>query len=272
MDVMLADATKGRIEGMREALKNWLVIVQSTLIGIAVGVMPGIGGSLANWLAYAQARQLVPGGTRTFGTGDVRGVIAPEAANNSVDGGDLLPTLGFGIPGSVGMALFLGFLIILGYQPGPVMLERNMDVLLGIAFSLAIANVAATTLGLFFTPTLARIAMIRPYVLVPVVIAILTLSAFMATKSMGDLVLMLVATAVGFFMKTYGWPRPPIIIAIVLGETIEKYYALAMRNYGLGLFSRPWVLAMIAITVATAFYTIRTRRAAHLEPKSDMDD
>lgn len=272
VDLMIAGGLHDRAAGMREALKNWGLIVRSSIIGLVVGVMPGIGGSLANWLAYAQARQTVKGGTRTFGTGDVRGVIAPEAANNSVDGGDLLPTLGFGIPGSVGMALFLGFLIILGYQPGPVMLQRNMDVLLGIAFSLAIANVAATTIGLFFTPQLARIALIRPYVLVPVVIAILTISAFQATKSMGDLMLMLAATGLGFFMKTYGWPRPPIIIAIVLGETIEKYYFLSMSNYGLALFARPAVLIMIAITVATGIYTIQTRKAARLQPVSDLDD
>ncbi|HKH69017.1 MAG TPA: tripartite tricarboxylate transporter permease, partial [Reyranella sp.] len=111
----------------------------------------------------------------------------------------------------------------------------------------------------------------RPYVLVPVVVAILTISAFQATKSIGDLILMLAAMGVGFFMKSYGWPRPPIIIAIVLGETVEKYFFLSMNNFGvLGTFTRPVVLIMIAIAVATAAYTMYTRKAARLQPASDL--
>jgi putative tricarboxylic transport membrane protein len=261
---LLADTNKGRREGIMAVVHNWGVVVQSTIIGIIIGVMPGIGGSLANWLTYAQARQSVKDGIRTFGTGDVRGVIAPETANNAVDGGDLLPTLGFGVPGSVGMALFMGFLIILGYQPGPPMINNNMDVLLGIAFSLAIANVMATGLGLLFTPQIARVALVRPNVLVPIVLAVLMLSAFQASASMWDLILVLIAAALGFFMKTYGWPRPPIIIAIVMGDLIEKYYFLAATNYGWTLFLRPAVIVMLVFTAGMVIYTLRLQRQAKL--------
>ena len=120
------DASAQRKEGMRSVLQNWLLVVRSAAMGVFVGVLPGIGGSLAQWLAYASARQTVRGGTDTFGTGDIRGVIAPESANNAVDGGQLVPTLFFGVPGSVGMAIFLGLLIILDVQPGRSMLNENL--------------------------------------------------------------------------------------------------------------------------------------------------
>lgn len=262
---MLADTNKGRMEGIRAVLDNWGVVIQSTIIGIIIGVMPGIGGSLANWLTYAQARQTVKDGVKTFGTGDVRGVIAPETANNAVDGGDLLPTLGFGVPGSVGMALFMGFLVILGYQPGPPMINNNMDVLLGIAFSLAIANVMATGLGLLFTPQIARIALVRPNVLVPIVMAILMISAFTSANSFGNIFIVLIAGAAGFFMKTYGWPRPPIIISIVMGDMIEKYYFLAATNYGWSMFLRPAVIVMLVFTAAMIVYTLRLQKRAGVE-------
>ena len=112
-EVSQADASAQRREGMVSVLRNWLLVVRSAAMGVFVGLLPGIGGSLAQWLSYASARQTVRGGTETFGTGDIRGVIAPESANNAVDGGQLVPTLFFRGPGSVGMALFLGLLIIL---------------------------------------------------------------------------------------------------------------------------------------------------------------
>ncbi|HCH36127.1 MAG TPA: hypothetical protein DEU64_05655, partial [Dehalococcoidia bacterium] len=135
-----------RLEGMRAVLKNWPLVFRSAGLGVFVGVLPGIGGSLAQWLAYASARQTVKGGTETFGTGDVRGVIAPESSNNAVDGGQLVPTLFFGVPGSVGMAIFLGLLVILDVQPGPSMLNENLSLTLTIAFSLVLANILGTGL------------------------------------------------------------------------------------------------------------------------------
>ena len=184
---------------------------RSAGLGVFVGVLPGIGGSLAQWLAYASARQTVRGGTETFGTGDIRGVIAPESANNAVDGGQLVPTLFFGVPGSVGMAIFLGLLIILGLQPGPSMLNENLPLTLTIAFSLVLANAFATGLALGFTPVLTRIAFVPPNVLVPIVLGVMTIAAFQANVSIYDLVTMLVFGGLGYFMKTYGWPRPPIV-------------------------------------------------------------
>ena len=257
-----SDASGQRREGMFAVLRNWFLVIRSAAMGVFVGLLPGIGGSLAQWLSYASARQTVRGGTETFGTGDIRGVIAPESANNAVDGGQLVPTLFFGVPGSVGMALFLGLLIILDVRPGPDMLGRQLPLTLTIAFSLVLANVLATGLALGFTPLLTRIAFVRPNVLVPIILAVMTIAAFQANRSIHDLIVMLAFGGLGYFMKTYGWPRPPIIIAVILGSIIERYYGISTVAFGLdGIFRRPAVIIIILIAVGTAGYTVWMQRS-----------
>ncbi len=257
---LVKQANSGRREGMNEVLHNWPLVLRSAGLGVFVGLLPGIGGSLAQWLAYASARQTVSGGTKTFGTGDVRGVIAPESANNAVDGGSLVPTLFFGVPGSVGMAIFLGFLVILGLQPGPSMLDEHLDLTLTIVFALVLANVFATSLALAFTPWLAKIAFVRPNILVPLAFATLSLAAFQANFQIADLLVMLSFGLLGFFMKTYGWPRPPIIIAVVLGPIVDKYYGIASQTYGWEMFSRLPVIAILSLAIATVAYTVWIQR------------
>lgn len=257
-----SDARGQRREGMFAVLRNWFLVIRSAAMGVFVGLLPGIGGSLAQWLSYASARQTVRGGTETFGTGDIRGVIAPESANNAVDGGQLVPTLFFGVPGSVGMALFLGLLIVLGVNPGRDMLGTQLPLTLTIAFSLVMANVFATGLALGFTPVLTRIAFVRPNVLVPIILAIMTVAAFQANRSIYDLVVMLAFGGLGYFMKTYGWPRPPIIIAVILGSIIERYYRISTVAFGLdGIFTRPAVIVILLIAFGTAGYTVWMQRS-----------
>lgn len=259
LDLMMGDVNKGRGAGIRAVLQHKWLVIRSSLIGVFVGMMPGVGGAVAHWLAYAQARQTEKDGTKTFGTGDVRGVIAPEAANNSIDGGVLIPTLAFSLPGSVGMALMLGFLVLLGLQPGPQMLNENLSMTLLIVLCLAISNILVTGLALCFTTQMAKIAVVRPNVLVPLVMVVLMLSAFQVTHSMGDLIMVVVFTAVGLFMKRYGWPRPPIIIALVLAGPLEKYLWLSVRTYGLEMFMRPQVWAIALFAVLAVMYTQRVQ-------------
>lgn len=255
------DASAQRAEGMRAVLRNWPLVFRSAGMGVFVGVLPGIGGSLAQWLAYASARQTVRGGTETFGTGDIRGVIAPESANNAVDGGQLVPTLFFGVPGSVGMAIFLGLLVILGLQPGPSMLNENLPLTLTIAFSLVLANVFATGLALGATPILTRIAFVPPNILVPIVLGVMTIAAFQANVSINDLLVMLGFGGLGYLMKTEGWPRPPIVIAIILGGIVEKFYGISTKTFGLGMFTRIPVIVIILIAVGTGVYTVWMQRS-----------
>ena len=262
LDTLLREAKADVWRGMREAWNHKWLMTRSSLIGVFVGIMPGVGGSAAHWIAYAQARQTEPGGTETFGKGDVRGVIASDAANNSVDGGVLIPTVVFGIPGSGGMAIVLAILILTGITPGPLMLTRHLDLTVSMVYTIAFANLIVVPIMLAFAPTLCRIAVIPPNILAPVVVGIVSLAALAASGSLGDLGAVLAFGLLGVFMKRYGWPRPPILIAVALADILERFLWISVNNYGWGMLLRPQFLVILAFMVAVTVFSLRAQRGA----------
>ena len=204
---------------------------------------------MVDWFAYGHALHTEKN-PETFGTGDVRGVIAPESANNAKDGGGLIPTLAFGIPGSTSMALFLGAMEIQGLAPGPEMLTEHLDVIFTIAWSLALANIIGTGTCFLFTDHLARIAAIRAQLLAPVLLVIMFLGAFMARRHVADILCFLFFGLLGWTMKRQGWPRPPLIIGFVLGSTVEKYLYISILTYGWSWLWRPWVIVLLLLILA----------------------
>ena len=262
LDTLLRDAKADVWRGMWEAWNHKWLMVRSSLIGVFVGIMPGVGGSAAHWIAYAQARQTEKGGTETFGKGDIRGVIASDAANNSVDGGVLIPTVVFGIPGSGGMAIVLAILILTGITPGPGMLTRHLDLTISMVYTIAFANIIVVPIMLAFAPTLCRIAVIPPNILAPVVVAIVSLAALAAGGSLGDLVAVLAFGLLGVFMKRYGWPRPPILIAVALADILERFLWISVSNYGFGMLLRPQFLAILAFMIVVTLFSLRAQRGA----------
>ena len=262
LDTLLRDAKSDVWRGMWEAWNHKWLMVRSSLIGVFVGIMPGVGGSAAHWIAYAQARQTEKGGTETFGKGDIRGVIASDAANNSVDGGVLIPTVVFGIPGSGGMAIVLAILILTGITPGPGMLTRHLDLTISMVYTIAFANIIVVPIMLAFAPTLCRIAVIPPNILAPVVVAIVSLAALAAGGSLGDLVAVLAFGLLGVFMKRYGWPRPPILIAVALADILERFLWISVSNYGFGMLLRPQFLAILAFMIVVTLFSLRAQRGA----------
>ena len=262
LDTMLKEAHRDVYRGMREALNHKWLLVRSSLIGTFVGMMPGVGSSGAHWIAYAQARHTEKGGLESFGKGDVRGVIAADSANNSVDGGTLIPTVVFGIPGSGGMAILLAILVISGVQPGPAMLTRHLDLTISLVYVVALANIIVVPIMLFAARYITRIAAVPPNLLAPIVIGVVTLAAYQATYSIEDLVLVLAFAVLGIFMKRYGWPRPPILIAVVLAEIVEKYLWLSVNTYGFSMFLRPQFLGIIAVMVLVMVVSLRIQAGA----------
>ena len=251
-----------RWAAVREVMQHKWLVVRSSLIGLFVGLMPGVGGAAAHWLAYGQAYQTEKGASETFGTGDIRGVIAPDCANNSIDGGQIVPTLAFGIPGSSHQSVFLAFLLLLGFVPGPNMLNENLDKTILIGIGLVVANVIGTGIALYFTPLLAKIAYVRPGVLVPIVVVVLTLAAFQANFSVGDFATVAIFAVVGSLMKVFGWPRPPVIIAIVLGAQLNKYLWLSTRAFGILMLTRPQTIAIMVLAVAALVFTLHVQSRA----------
>jgi len=245
------------IKGMRIALQHKWLITRSSLIGVFIGAMPGLGPTPAHWIAYAQARQTEKGARETFGTGDIRGVIAPEAANNSTDGGVLIPTLLFSIPGSAPMAIVLGALILLGIQPGPQMVSQHLDLTVAMIYIIVLGNVVVVPIVLIFAAQLAKVSIIKPQILAPIVIGITSVSAFMANVTIEDLALVAVFAVLGMFMKAYGWPRPPILIAIVLTSQLEKWMSIAIQTRGWSMLWQPAFLSIMVFVGIAVFFSLR---------------
>lgn len=269
IEAIMKDAQGDIYRGMRTAFRHKWLMVKSSLIGTFVGMLPGLGSSAAHWIAYAYARQTEKGAKESFGKGDVRGVIAADAANNSVDGGVLIPTLVFGIPGSGGMAIFLAMLVLYGIQPGPAMLTNHLDLTISFVYTIALANIIVVPIMLWGSAVIVKTSAIPPNTLAPVLIAIVTLGAFQASSSMGDIVMTAAFAVLGVFMKRYGWPRPPILIAVVLGKILEKYLWLSISTWGWSMLTRPQFLiifAFMALFVAAALWLqIQSKRRTRRE-------
>lgn len=266
----LAESKSQVWQGMRLGLRHKWLLIRSSVIGTAVGMMPGVGGSAAHWIAYSSARATVKGGKETFGKGDVRGIIAAESSNNSSDGGVLIPTLVFGLPGSGGTAILLSVLIVGGYTPGPDMIDIHLDVTMAMLIGLVLGNVVVVPIMLFFGPRITRLTDIKAELLAAPLIAIVLLSAFTTTYSMADFVVTLVFTALGLFMKRYGWPRPPILLAVVLTPLLEKYMNIAFATYGWSMLQRPaflGILAVFAIGVVVSRFLNRMKGESELESR-----
>lgn len=262
LDEVLSGSSEGVNKGMRQAMRHKWLITRSSLIGAFVGMMPGLGAVPAHWIAYAQARQTEVGAVESFGTGDIRGVIAPEASNNAIDGGVLMPTLFFSIPGSPNMALILAMLILVGIQPGPPMLNKHLDLTIALVWTIVIANIIVVPIVLRFAPLIARVTVIPPNILFPLVMAIIVIGVYQSSQSVGDLWLFAGAGVLGLFMKAYGWPRPPIVIAIVLANEAEKWFHIALETHGWEMFLRWQFNAILAFVIIGAIVGIRIQRNA----------
>ena len=269
---MLKEGNRDVSRGMREALRHKWLVARSSLIGVFVGAMPGLGPTPAHWIAYAQARQTEKGAADTFGTGDIRGVIAPEACNNSADGGVLMPTLIFSIPGSGPMAIVLGFLVIVGIQPGAAMVDpdQHLNLTLSLVYVIVLANILVVPIVLRFSPTLTKVAAIPPLVLAPLVVAIVTLSAFQANLDISDLTTMAVFSALGMFMKAYAWPRPPILIAVVLAEHLETFMSRAIQTQGISMIWQPGFVGILVVVAVAVYFSLRVQRSAQRQQEQPL--
>ncbi|MDB4021987.1 tripartite tricarboxylate transporter permease [Litorivicinus sp.] len=242
-----------QLDGLKAVLNNkWLVIRCST-IGSLLGAVPGIGAAVIDWIAYGHAAKTEKGASETFGTGDVRGVIASESSNNAKEGGALVPTIAFGVPGSASMALLLGAFTVHGVVPGPDMLTKDLNITYAIVWSVALANIIGAGLCFVGAGWLAKLALVRSTLLVPLVLGIAFIGAFQGQKAWGDLYVMLGAGAFGFLMKRFGWPRPPVILGFVLGALVERYSFISVLRYDFEWLLRPGVMVLLAFSAYVIF-------------------
>ena len=224
-------------------------MLRCSWLGAALGAVPGIGGSIIDWLAYGHAIRTEKGAQQTFGKGDVRGVIASESANNAKEGGALIPTIAFGVPGSAGMAILLGAFLIHGLVPGPDMLGKNLNITYAMVWSIAIANILGAGLCYLFSGQFARLATLRYTLILPSVLGIIYIGAFQGSRHWGDLYALLFFGVLGWVMKQAKWPRPPLLLGVVLGEIIERYMFISVERYGVSWMARPLVVILFAMAI-----------------------
>jgi TctA family transporter len=262
------NAMKGVTAGIRDAFNHKFLIIRCSALGVWIGAIPGLGASVVDWFAYGHALQTEKDASKTFGTGDVRGVIAPESANNAKEGGALIPTIAFGVPGSASMALVLTAMVIQGLTPGPAMLTEHLDVTYTLVWSLAIANIFGAGLMLILTKQLAKLAYVRINRVAPMVLVVLFLASFQATADMGDLLTLCVFGVLGWNMKRFGWPRPPLILGLVLSQTLENNLFISSAIFGTAWMLRPIVIVIWILIIASLVYGFHSSRKAQKETAS----
>ncbi|SFB01435.1 TctA family transporter [Lentibacillus halodurans] len=253
-----------QLQGVKDAIKNKWLIFRSGVMGAVIGFIPGLGGSVVDWISYGTAKQTLKN-TENFGKGDIRGVIAPEGANNAKEGGALIPTLLFGIPGSGTTAILLGGLILLGVQAGPNMLEGDLPVTVSIVWTLALANIFGGIVCILLAKQISKISMIQADKLVPFLIIIMMMGAYQSTRHWGDLIFFIVLGLFGWAMKHLDWPRAPLLVGFVLALPSERYLHLSMSRYGFEWLFHPSVLAIGAVIILLLAAGVYMRRISNRE-------
>ena len=259
------------MDGVKDAFRHWWLAIKFAFIGTYVGMLPGLGASIVDWIAYGHAVQSAKDKSQ-FGKGDIRGVIAPEAANNATRGGSLMPTVAFGIPGSLGTAILLGALLIQGLRPGPEMLTDNLHITFSMVWSIVIANIAVAILLMFLSNQVAKVAFLPGHMLVPGVVLFIFMGAWISGASLGDWITCLIMGILGFVMKRGGWPRPPLILALILGSIMENAFQISINAHA-GLswaWERPIVITIWILIAISIFSAVRgiTRN----KTKNENDD
>lgn len=265
---------EGMWQGVKDVFRNWFLVLRCSILGTILGAIPGITGSVIDWIAYGHALRTEKGARETFSTGDVRGVIAPESANNSKEGGSLVPTIAFGVPGSAGQAILLGALMVHGFIPGPNMLSNDLNVTYSLVWSIALANIFGAGLCFALSGQFAKISMLRYTLVLPGIMAVVYVGAFQGSKSWGDMYVLLFFGVLAWVMKRLKWPRPPLILGLVLGVLMERYMAISITRYDAAWLLRPGVIVLLALAALALmrplYQEVRHAGARALLPSSRL--
>jgi TctA family transporter len=250
----------GVLQGVKDTFRHWKLVLRCSAIGAYIGVIPGMGGAVSQWVAYAHAVQTSPNKER-FGKGAVEGVLGPGAANNSTLGGALVPTLAFGVPGSVSTAILLGAFIIQGLVPGPPMLQPesqggSLPLTFSFVWILVLSNIITVTICFLFLNPLAKITQVRGSLVIPFILLLIYLGGFAENNAFQDLLVVLFFGALGWVMVELDWSRPPLLLGLVLGPLAENNLFLATDNYGSAWLWFPSVLFLFVVILAGTLYPI----------------
>ncbi|MDF0726027.1 tripartite tricarboxylate transporter permease [Cytobacillus sp. S13-E01] len=226
-------------------------MARQSLLGFILGVLPGAGATIASFIGYITEKKLSKN-PEEFGKGSIKGLTGPETANNAATGGAFVPLLSLGIPGSGTTAVLLGAFLVLGIQPGPLLVQDNPEVFWGIIASMYVGNIFLLVLNLPLVPYIARVLRIPRPLLISLVIIFSLIGVYALSFSTFDLYLLLAFGVIGFLMRIYSFPAPPFILAFILGGMMEQALrqALTISDGSLDIFFQsPIALTMIAIAL-----------------------
>jgi TctA family transporter len=267
-----ARSISGVLDGIKDTLRYPWLNVKCSLLGFFTGMMPGMGGAVGQWLAYAYAAKS-SASRQEFGKGAIEGVMAPSAATNSKEGGNLLTAVTFGIPTSVSTAILLGGFLIQGIQPGQAMLTKHLDLTMAMAWVMFFSDLIVVAVILLFVRQLAMLTFVRASLMTPPIVLLLYLGTFAEKNDLADMMTMLVFGLLGVLMDGMNWARPPLILGLVLGPLVENNLFISIGRYDMDWITRPGVLGLLAVIVAVvcapigkaAMHRWRGRKTAAVE-------
>lgn len=273
-----------KVPSWRQLIPQWAEIVEckgaiarGSILGFALGVLPGLGTAAASFLAYG-LEQRVSKRPEEFGTGRLEGVAAPESANNASVSGALVPMLTLGIPGSASTALMLSVLVITGITPGPLLFVEHPDIVWGVIASLFLANIILLILNLPLVPVFASLSRIKYEYLFPVIMIFLIVGAYSVNGIIFDIWLMIGFGVLGFGLKSLGIPLAPAILGLVLGPLAEARLRASLdisRGEFAVFIDRPISLVITIAILLFVLFLVATRlmraRAITGAPQRDAD-
>ncbi len=241
------------LQGVADVLKRPIVWMRSAAIGSGIGIIPGLGGGVAAFMSYVVGMQRTKE-PELYGRGSVEGIIASETANDAKDGGALLPTVAFGIPGSPDTAILLGAFILHGLQPGPVLLRDNLDLVYALLFGIVVSQVATSGIGFLSAPLLARISVLKSRWIAPFVLTLVIVGTYMLRANILDVAAAITAGYIGYVLRRYGYPLITIAIGFILGPLAEKSFLQSMLisdgNFII-FYKEPISLILMILTLGT---------------------
>jgi TctA family transporter len=235
--------------GIKDVFKHWSLMLRCSAIGTALGLVPGVGSVVSQFICYGYAKQTSKR-PHEFGLGCIEGVIAPESGNNAKEGGSLFTALAFGLPSGAPMVIILAALMVLGIRPGSEMITKHLDLFWTLVVCLIVGNILASSICILSAKGLARITFVKGTILVPIIILLVILGAYGVANDVRDVVLAFVFGGIGHLMKKYDYSRITLTIGFVLGDYVERYFLLSLASLG------PKFLLVSPIALGLLFLTI----------------
>ena len=250
------------LDGLKELFNNKLLFIRSSFIGIFIGIIPGVGGTVANFLSYVFGMKLSKN-PETWGKGNPQGVIASEAANSSKDGGALVPTVAFGIPGSAEMAVLLGAFTLHGIQTGPLMIREHLDIVYVLVIGLVLANVITAIIGISISGYLAKLTSVNMTYIIPGLTAVAFAAAYTLRTNIWDVFIVVFGGVLGYVFRRTDFPVISFVIGFILGYPFERSFNQSLLisggSYSI-FFTRPISLGLFVATVMVLLFAVRPWR------------